>query len=244
MRLTPFRIAKMNLIEGYHNKSIYYSIFFPVIFILVAMQLKVSITSTLVGLAFVFGSLDDALLSLSRERDSGTLAKLFLSPASRWSITGGRILSSILLGVLKATLVLPLLIFKIQDMEVYMILNPFNLTSFYIISSLTVSLTVLVGLTFSALCRDSRLIVLLASSAILLLAVPIVMPFSQSNPNEDKFMIKDYNPFWICYESFGRLVDITSLQSLEHESYWFSLLFALNMALYLIANAGMRRKIA
>jgi len=239
MRLTPIRLAKRNLVEGYHNKSIYYSLFFPVIFLLIAMQFNISDPYVLVGPAFVLGSLDDALLTLSRERESGTLAKLFLSPVSRWSITGGRVLSSLLLGVMKATLVLPLLIFQMGGKAAYLAINPFTLITFYIISSLTISLTVLIGLTFTALFRNTRLIVLLASSVILLLAIPIIMPFSGGNTNA-----VEYDPFWICYRSFGKLAVITTFESFEQESYWFSLPLALNLVLFLVANVVMRRKIA
>lgn len=243
MRITPLRIAKMNLVEGYHNKSIFFSIFFPVIFLWFVKQLDASvILSSFVSLSFVFGSLDDALFSFSRERDSGTLAKLFISPASRWSITGGRVISSLLLGILKATLVLLFLL--MGDKEVYMDNNPFSLASFYIIASLTISLTVLVGLSIATLCRSSRLTVLLASSIILLLAVPIIiMPVSESNQSNTKGLESmDYNPFWICYRFLDKLIDVNSL--LEQEPFRISLLFTWNLALYLIANVVMRRKIA
>jgi len=235
MRLTALRIAKKNLVEGYHNKSIFYSIFFPAIFLLIAMQLDASNLSTLVGLAFVFGSLDDALLSLSRERDSRTLAKLFLSPVSRWSITGGRILSSLLLGALKATLVAAILYFD----NYFIGPNSYiHLALYYVPSSLIILLTVLIGLTCSVLFRDFRLTVLLASSVIFLFVIPSsFQPILQDNSN----IINQYNPFWLCYQMFDKLVNIETIYSLEQ---YFLLISAWIIGLFLIANGVMRRKIA
>jgi len=234
MRLTPLRIAKMNLVEGYHNKSIYFSIFFPAIFLLVAIYLDADNLSALVGLAFVFGSLDDALLSLSRERDSGTLAKLFLSPVSRWSITGGRIISSLLLGALKATFVATILNYYIN----YFNNSYIHLALYFIPSSLIILLTVLVGLTCSAIFRDLKLSILLASSVIFL----FVVPFSFSPIlSETSYPINQNNPFWLCYQMFDKLINIEMIYSLEREFLFIS---AWIIALYLIANMIMRRKIA
>jgi len=242
MRLTPIRLAKRNLVEGYHNKSLFYSIFFPVIFLFVAMKIiEINTVSlhALVGLAFIFSSLDDALLSPSRERDNGTLVKLFLSPISRWSITGGRVISSLLLGVPKATLALPILFQSMNEV------NPFNLLFYYILISLIIMLTVLVGLTFTALCRDSILSVLLALSVILLFAVPSAMPALQDNSNTEAGIdYNDYNPFWLSYRAFEKFINISELGTLEQELLVISPVFAWIVALYLIANVGIRRKIA
>lgn len=180
MRITPLVIAKRNLIEAYYNRSVIYSVFFPVVFLLVyiiqnsttKLAISTQVPGSIIGLAFVLGSLDDALLSISRERDEGTLAKLFLSPVSRWSIIGGRILSSFILGIFKATLVFLLALTNFLEMDLTGLNLYIGLASFYALSSLTILLTVLLGLICSALFRAFKITVLLASSVILIFTLP------------------------------------------------------------------------
>jgi len=228
MRITPLVIARRNLIRTYHNRSIIYSVFFPAIFLIIChMQISTQVTGVVIGLAFVLGSLDDALFSISRERDDGTLAKLFLSPVSRWSIIGGRVLSSFILGALKATLV----ILTLTQLMNLIDSNLISLALFYAISFLTILLTALLGIICSTLFRVFKTAVLLASSAIFLFALsPVIVNNSFDN-----------NPFWICYNVFNYIIlkaDYTSMQTPI-----FKILIWI-IALFLIAGVSLRRKIA
>jgi ABC-type Na+ efflux pump permease subunit len=227
MRITPLIIAKRNLIRAYHNRSIIYSVFFPAIFLIIChMQISTQVTGVVIGLAFVLGSLDDALFSISREMDDGTLAKLFLSPVSRWSIIGGRALSSFILGALKVTLV----VLTLTHFMNLIYSNLISLALFYVISFLTILLTVLLGIICSTLFRVFKTAVLLASSVIFLFALsPVIVNNSFDN-----------NPFWMCYNVFTYILkaDYTSMQTPIFT------IFMLVIALFLIAGVTLRRKIA
>jgi len=232
MRLTPLLLAKKNLTEAYNNRSISYSLFSPSVILVVAHLVQADLSGIIVGLAFVFGSLDDALFSLAREREKGTLAKLLLSPISRWSITCGRVLSSLLLNILRTTLVLALSIFlKIITLssDVYLVL-----ALFYVASSLITLLTVTMGLLCSSICSSLRSTVLLTSSLLIVFAIlPSFIP--EGTPT----VYSTYNPFGNGYQAFNEILKSTI--NPQQAFIWMSVCIII---LFAAANIAFRSKIA
>jgi len=198
MKITPLILTKKNLIEAYNNRSILYPLLTPSVIVCVAYYILGTSDifnnnfGIILGLAFVFGSFNDAII-LAQEREKGTLAKLILSPISRWSITGGRILSSLLFSILSTTLVLTLgILIKLPlGFDVYLI------ALFYLTSSLMTLLTVSMGLLCSSICSSLRSTILLTSS---LLIIFVILPsFIQNEP----LIISPYNPFGNGYQVFN-----------------------------------------
>lgn len=63
------------------------------------------------GLALIFSGFDDVAGAMARERERGTLSRLFLTPISRWSIFLGKTIASFVLTAVRTTILLFLLVY-------------------------------------------------------------------------------------------------------------------------------------
>ncbi|MFX0115308.1 MAG: ABC transporter permease [Candidatus Hodarchaeota archaeon] len=61
---------------------------------------------TVLGIAIFFACFDDIASALARERERGTLLRLFLTEISRWQVFFGKLVSSLILTLLRITLLL------------------------------------------------------------------------------------------------------------------------------------------
>ncbi len=70
------------------------------------LSTKAAAIGTILGIAIFFACFDDIASALAREREKGTLLRLFLSRVSRWEVFAGKLISSLLLTLLRISLLL------------------------------------------------------------------------------------------------------------------------------------------
>jgi hypothetical protein len=239
MRITPLLLAKKNLIEAYHDRSIIYSIFFPSLFLLLTRNFN----GAIIGLAFVLGALYDALLALPREIGNGTLVKILLSPVSQWSIIGGRMISSFVLNIPKAALVLVLTNIGPFKLDIIGSNNSLGMALFYVVSSLITLLTVVIGLFCSAISSffkaNPNSAILLATSVILLLAVPPAL-FNQGSVSQ----YTNFKPLEGSYKiiEFIKSTDSSKIMQTFPGDNYADVLWII--VLFMVASICLRRRIA
>lgn len=249
MKITPLQITKKNITEAYNNRSILYSLLAPSVIMCAAYSIigTESIVGNsnfgiILGLAFVFGSFNDAFISLAQEREKGTLARLILSPISRWSITGGRILSSLLFSILSSTLVLSLGILIGLIKVVPFGSDLYLVALFYVTSSLITLLTVTMSLLCSSICSSLRSTILLTLSLYIILAI---LPLF--NQNETALTYSPYNPFGNGYQVFNWIFLGKDFTILVKEFPIQQLIVQMSVViifLFTAANIAFRSKIA
>jgi ABC-type Na+ efflux pump permease subunit len=233
MRITPILLAIRNVIETYRDRTILYSLF-PAAFLVFANLYSNDIDKfgLFVGLALVFGSMDCSIL---REKERGAITKLFLSNVSRWSITGGRLLSSVLLTLVKATLILSVIYYGNLMPEGIDLLW---IACFYAVSCLITLLSVSLGLLCFSLYPSLKSSTLLTLS---LLSIFAVLPafFLDGSQNG----ILKYNPFNATYGFLEKLIKDHSfnymflVDDMSLVSIWIVLL-------YFLASISLRKKVA
>ncbi len=232
MRITPILLAIRNVIETYRDRTILYSLF-PAAFLVFANLYSNDIDKfgLFVGLALVFGSMDCSIL---REKEREAITKLFLSNVSSWSITGGRLLSSVLLTLVKATLILSVFYGNLMPKSMDLLWIAY----FYAVSCLITLLSVSLGLLCFSLYPSLKSSTLLTLS---LLSIFAVLPaFFLDGPQNGALK---YNPFSVTYDFLEKLIKDHSsnymfvVDDMSVVSIWIVLL-------YFLASVSLRKKVA
>jgi ABC-2 type transport system permease protein len=106
------------------------------------------------GMIAILGAFDDIVNAISRERERGTFPRLLLSPVNIVSIYTGKMMATVLLTVLRTTLML--MIFVIMGLAVRG-----NLLLIYLTTALIAVLTLSLGLVLSTRIRGSSTLTVL-----------------------------------------------------------------------------------
>jgi ABC-2 type transport system permease protein len=148
---------------------------------------------TVLGIAIFFACFDDVASALARERERGTLLRLFLTEISRWQVFFGKLISSLILTLLRITLLLFILTYWFginiegEFLMIYLIglliaINTIGLG--FIISSRNVSERAVVIINFAAMVPLLFLTGVLQPLDMMPEATRAIMwwiPYSQSN---------------------------------------------------------------
>ena len=106
------------------------------------------------GMITVLGAFDDIVNAITRERERGTFPRLLLSPVNIFSIYNGKMVATVLLTVLRTTLVL--IIFVLMGLTIHG-----NILLVYLTTALIAVFTLSLGLVMSARIRGSSTLTIL-----------------------------------------------------------------------------------
>jgi ABC-2 type transport system permease protein len=106
------------------------------------------------GMIAILGAFDDIVNAITRERERGTFPRLLLSPTSIFSIYNGKMIATVLLTVVRTTLML--IIFVIMGLAIRG-----NILLIYITTALIAVFTLSLGLVMSARIRGSSTLTVL-----------------------------------------------------------------------------------
>lgn len=108
----------------------------------------------LLGIIIILGSFDDAVNAISRERERGTFPRLALTPVNVLSIFAGKMLTTVLLTVLRTSLMLVIFVFMGLTIKG-------NALLVYLTTCLIAVFTLGFGLTFSSRIKSSATLTVL-----------------------------------------------------------------------------------
>lgn len=112
------------------------------------------ILPSFLGIVIILGAFDDVVNAISREREHGTLPRLLLSPASILSVYMGKVSATVVLTLVRTSLVL--IIFVLMGLVIHG-----NLLLIYVTTSLIAVFTLAVGLLISSRVRSSATLTIL-----------------------------------------------------------------------------------
>ena len=113
-----------------------------------------SILPGFLGMIALLGAFDDIVNAISRERERGTFPRLLLSPVSIFSVYTGKIFATVLLTVLRTSLMLVILVLTGLAIRGSIVLV-------YLTTSLIAVFTLSVGLVISSRVRSSSTLTIL-----------------------------------------------------------------------------------
>jgi len=196
---------------------------------------RAAISSIVMGIALVYSCFDDIAGAMARERERGTLSRLFLTPISRWSIFLGKTLSSILLTQFRTTILLAILVFYLQTPVIG---NPLLI---YLITSLIATTTIALGFAISTRPISGRSVVILEFALMvpLLFLTGVLRPLEMM-PKATRW-IAELIPYTYGNDALRRVI----LLGQGFEFIWVNLaiLAAYSMLLFAVAAVILKRKI-
>ncbi len=126
------------------------------------------------GLALIFSGFDDVAGAMARERERGTLSRLFLTPISRWSIFLGKTVASFALTAVRSVVLLFLLVYFVG------VSVKGNLILVFLIAFLIAAITIGIGFLVSVRPISGRSVAILGFA----LMVPLIFFTGILRPSE------------------------------------------------------------
>jgi ABC-2 type transport system permease protein len=199
------------------------------------LSLRSTTAAPVMGIALVFGCFDDAAGSMARERERGTFSRLLLTPINRFSIFIGKTLASLVLTVVRTSLLLLLLVYSLN------VVISGSLLLVFLIALLIDTTTVALGFAISSRAKSTRSVVI-AQIAIM---IPLIFLTGVLRPPET---MPDYArglvnaiPYTYANDAFRRVVNLG--QGIQFIMGDILVLLASTIILFIIAAVAMKRSI-
>jgi ABC-2 type transport system permease protein len=199
------------------------------------LSFRSTTAAPVMGIALVFGCFDDAAGSMARERERGTFSRLLLTPISRFSIFMGKTVSSLVLTVVRTSLLLLFLTYYLN------VAIAGSLLLVFLIALLIDMTTVALGFAISSRAKSTRSVVI-AQIAIM---IPLIFLTGVLRPPET---MPDYArglvnaiPYTYANDAFRRVVNLG--QGLEFILGDIAVLLASTIILFTVAAIAMKRSI-
>jgi ABC-2 type transport system permease protein len=199
------------------------------------LSFRSTTAAPVMGIALVFGCFDDAAGSMARERERGTFSRLLLTPINRFSIFMGKTFASLVLTVVRTSLLLLLLVYALNVAIVGSLLLVF------LIALLIDTTTVALGFAISSRAKSTRSVVI-AQIAIM---IPLIFLTGVLRPPET---MPDYArgfvnaiPYTYANDAFRRVVSLG--QGIQFILGDIMVLLASTIILFVIAAIAMKRSI-
>ena len=194
---------------------------------------------TVLGIAIFFACFDDIASALARERERGTLLRLFLTEISRWQVFIGKLVSSLILTLLRITLLLFILTYWFGvDIR-----GDFGLWMIYLVGLLIAVNTIGLGFIISSRNISERAVVIINFAAMvpLLFLTGVLQPLDMMPETTRSIM------WWIPYsqsnDALRRIIHLG--QDLTYPIIQQEVLFLILAAFgeYLVAGLLWKRRI-
>jgi ABC-2 type transport system permease protein len=199
------------------------------------LSFRSTTAAPVMGIALVFGCFDDAAGSMARERERGTFSRLLLTPINRFSIFMGKTVSSLVLTVVRTSLLLLFLTYYLN------VTIAGSLLLVFLIALLIDMTTVALGFAISSRAKSTRSVVI-AQIAIM---IPLIFLTGVLRPPET---MPDYArglvnaiPYTYANDAFRRVVNLG--QGLEFILGDIAVLLASTIILFTVAAIAMKRSI-
>jgi ABC-2 type transport system permease protein len=187
------------------------------------------------GIALVFGCFDDAAGSMARERERGTFSRLLLTPINRLSIFMGKTISSMILTLVRTSLLLLFLFYYLN------VTIAGSLVLVYLIALLIDVTTVALGFAISSRAKSTRSVVI-AQIAIM---IPLIFLTGVLRPPEEMpeyaRPLVDAIPYTWANDAFRRVVNLG--QGIQFIFGDIVILLGATIILFAIAAILMKRSI-
>lgn len=187
------------------------------------------------GIALVFGCFDDAAGSMAREREKGTFSRLLLTPINRFSIFLGKTLASLVLTVVRTSLLLLILVYSLD------VTIAGSLFLVFLIALLIDTTTVALGFAISSRAKSTRSVVI-AQIAIM---IPLIFLTGVLRPPETMPAYArgfvNAIPYTYANDAFRRVVNLG--QGIQFIAGDILVLLAATIILFTIAALAMKRSI-
>jgi ABC-2 type transport system permease protein len=187
------------------------------------------------GIALVFGCFDDAAGSMARERERGTFSRLLLTPINRLSIFLGKTISSMILTLVRTSLLL-LFLFYYLNVSI-----EGSLVLVFLIALLIDTTTVALGFAISSRAKSTRSVVI-AQIAIMipLIFLTGVLRPPEAMPEYARGLVNAI-PYTYANDAFRRVVNLG--QGIQFILGDIAVLLAATIILFAIAATIMKRSI-
>jgi len=187
------------------------------------------------GIALIFGCFDDAAGSMARERERGTFSRLLLTPINRFSIFMGKTIASLILTVVRTSLLLLVLVCYLNLTIVGSLLLVF------LIALLIDTTTVALGFAISSRAKSTRSVVI-AQIAIMipLIFLTGVLRPPEAMPEYARGLV-NVIPYTYANDAFRRVVNLG--QGIEFIMNDIIVLLGATVILFIIAAVMMKRSI-
>jgi ABC-2 type transport system permease protein len=199
------------------------------------LSFRSTTAAPVMGIALVFGCFDDAAGSMARERERGTFSRLLLTPINRFSIFIGKTFASLVLTMVRTSLLLILLVYSLN------VTIAGSLLLVFLIALLIDMTTVALGFAISSRAKSTRSVVI-AQIAIM---IPLIFLTGVLRPPET---MPDYAkgfvnaiPYTYANDAFRRVVNLG--QGIEFILGDVIILLASTIILFIIAAVAMKRSI-
>lgn len=199
------------------------------------LALRSTIAAPVMGIALIFGCFDDAAGSMARERERGTFSRLLLTPVNRFSIFMGKTVASLILTVVRTSLLLLVLVYYLN------VSIAGSLLLVLLIALLIDTTTVALGFAISSRAKSTRSVVI-AQIAIM---IPLIFLTGVLRPPET---MPDYArglvnaiPYTYANDAFRRVVNLG--QGIEFILGDIIILLGATVILFIVAAAMMKRSI-
>lgn len=199
------------------------------------LSFRSTTAAPVMGIALVFGCFDDAAGSMARERERGTFSRLLLTPINRFSIFIGKTLASLVLTVVRTSLLLLFLTYYLN------VTIAGSLLLVFLIALLIDTTTVALGFAISSRAKSTRSVVI-AQIAIM---IPLIFLTGVLRPPET---MPDYArglvnalPYTYANDAFRRVVNLG--QGLQFILGDIAVLLAATIILFTVAAIAMKRSI-
>ncbi|WEU39920.1 MAG: ABC transporter permease [Candidatus Odinarchaeum yellowstonii] len=187
------------------------------------------------GFALIFSCFDDIAGAMAREREKGTMPRLFLTPMNKLSFFLGKTISSITLTLMRATILLLMYLYLLGGVMVG------SLLLFYLISIMIAILTISLGFVISARDISSRGVIILEIALMvpLIFFTGILMPKELMPPIAQIF--QEYLPYWYTNDALRRVVLLG--QGLEYIGFNLIVVAVSSLILFALAAVLTKRSI-
>ncbi len=187
------------------------------------------------GFALIFSCFDDIAGAMAREREKGTMPRLFLTPMNKLSFFLGKTIASITLTLVRATILLLMYLYVLGGVMVGSILL------FYLISIMIAILTISLGFVISARNISSRGVIILEIALMvpLIFFTGILMPKELMPPIAQTF--QELLPYWYTNDALRRVALLG--QGLEYIGFNLIIAAVSSIILFTIAAILTKRSI-
>ena len=199
------------------------------------LSFRSTTAAPVMGIALVFGCFDDAAGSMARERERGTFSRLLLTPINRLSIFMGKTISSMILTLVRTSLLL-LFLFYYLNVSV-----EGSLVLVFLIALLIDTTTVALGFAISSRAKSTRSVVI-AQIAIMipLIFLTGVLRPPEAMPEYARGLVNAI-PYTYANDAFRRVVNLG--QGIQFILGDIAVLLGASIILFAVAAIIMKRSI-
>lgn len=199
------------------------------------LTFRTTIAAPVMGIALIFGCFDDAAGSMARERERGTFSRLLLTPINRLSIFMGKTFSSMILTIVRTSLLLLFLIYYLN------VTIAGSLLLVYLIALLIDTTTVALGFAIASRAKSTRSVVI-AQIAIMipLIFLTGVLRPAEAMPEYARGLV-NIIPYTYANDAFRRVVNLG--QGLQFILGDIAVLLTATIILFTVAALLMKRSI-